>query len=103
MLTYLTTAPAITFQEHWRSTYHLCHPCSVQYDYVGRFNDLANDSQRILDKAVNRNGTRRYKFPRVIRSKTDGLMKQFLKYLSPELIANVHKVFKLDYDMFGYT
>ncbi|XP_033113862.1 carbohydrate sulfotransferase 11-like [Anneissia japonica] len=39
-------------EEHWRETYRLCSPCEIDYDYIGHFDTLFEDSKFIL-KALN--------------------------------------------------
>ena len=35
--------------EHFRPFINLCHPCSVQYDFIGNFYNLPNEAYHILD------------------------------------------------------
>ena len=35
---------------HWSSYYDLCHPCSIKYDFVGRFESFERDSSFILGR-----------------------------------------------------
>ena len=37
------------FDIHWRPQVLLCHPCRFQYSYVIRFENLAVESNRLLD------------------------------------------------------
>lgn len=34
--------------EHWRPMHELCQPCSVQYDFIGRFENLREDTEYLL-------------------------------------------------------
>uniref|UniRef100_F6TJT5 Carbohydrate sulfotransferase n=1 Tax=Ciona intestinalis TaxID=7719 RepID=F6TJT5_CIOIN len=34
---------------HWLPQVKLCHPCQLNYDYIMRFETLANDSSRLLE------------------------------------------------------
>ena len=36
--------------EHWRPQYVLCHPCFIDYDFVGRFEHLNDDAKHVLAK-----------------------------------------------------
>ncbi|CAH1797137.1 unnamed protein product [Owenia fusiformis] len=36
--------------EHWKSVYLLCHPCDINYDYIGNFYDATNESNFILNR-----------------------------------------------------
>ncbi|KAM6908923.1 carbohydrate sulfotransferase 12-like [Xenentodon cancila] len=36
------------FDIHWRQMYRLCHPCLVQYDFIGHQETLQEDAQELL-------------------------------------------------------
>ena len=101
MLQYLTKKTPEAFQEHWRPIYHLCHPCSVDYDYIGRFDRLKQDSERILFNAFGIFGGR-LKFPSVVKSNTPNLVHEYLQNVTFETITNAMEIYRMDYEMFGY-
>ena len=101
MLQYLKSKKPQTFQEHWRPIYHLCHPCSLDYDYIGRFDRLKQDSEKILLKAFSTSGGS-VKFPSVAKSNTANLVNEYLKNVTPETISDTLEIYKMDYDLFGY-
>ncbi|XP_071530114.1 carbohydrate sulfotransferase 11-like isoform X2 [Panulirus ornatus] len=35
--------------EHWLSVHHLCNPCTVQYDFIGKYENLKEDANYVLD------------------------------------------------------
>lgn len=103
MLQYISTSkPAHNFQEHWRPIYHLCHPCSVQYDYIGRFDALLADSQHILTRLLQARSGARPQFPPVIKSNTPNLVREYLQAVPPDIVDRVREVYGLDYEMFQY-
>ena len=35
---------------HWRPQHEICNPCYVQYDFIGRFEQLSDDTSHVLAK-----------------------------------------------------
>ncbi|ROL44185.1 Carbohydrate sulfotransferase 12 [Anabarilius grahami] len=36
------------FNEHWQHVYRLCHPCQIDYDFVGKLESLDEDTEHLL-------------------------------------------------------
>ncbi|XP_077061040.1 carbohydrate sulfotransferase 12-like [Siphateles boraxobius] len=36
------------FNEHWQQMYRLCHPCQIDYDFVGKLETLDDDTKHLL-------------------------------------------------------
>ncbi|OWK61914.1 Carbohydrate sulfotransferase 12, partial [Lonchura striata] len=36
------------FNEHWRQVYRLCHPCQIDYDFIGKLETLDEDAAYLL-------------------------------------------------------
>ncbi|ROL45465.1 Carbohydrate sulfotransferase 12 [Anabarilius grahami] len=36
------------FNEHWQQVYRLCHPCQIDYDFVGKLETLDEDTEHLL-------------------------------------------------------
>ncbi len=36
------------FNEHWQQMYRLCHPCQIEYDFVGKLETLDADTEHLL-------------------------------------------------------
>ncbi|XP_051748044.1 carbohydrate sulfotransferase 12-like [Ctenopharyngodon idella] len=36
------------FNEHWQQIYRLCHPCQIDYDFVGKMETLDEDTEHLL-------------------------------------------------------
>eukprot|EP00117_Sycon_ciliatum_P049904 scpid81430/ scgid6136/ Carbohydrate sulfotransferase 14; Dermatan 4-sulfotransferase 1 len=45
---YLIHARVDRMNEHWMPAYQLCQPCTVGYDFVGRFEDLPESANALL-------------------------------------------------------
>ncbi|CAL4116921.1 unnamed protein product, partial [Meganyctiphanes norvegica] len=35
--------------EHWRSLHQLCNPCSINYDFIGKYENIHEDAPYVLD------------------------------------------------------
>ena len=85
--------------EHWRSYGPICHPCDIEYDFIGHFEDMPEEAPYILrqtgmDRAVT--------FPPFLTHNTTS---QLLKSYAPipkEKIAQLGKAFEEDFEMFNY-
>ncbi|CAM9286234.1 unnamed protein product, partial [Lampetra planeri] len=42
------TEKEMPFNEHWRQVYRLCHPCQIQYDFVGHLETAEEDAEHLL-------------------------------------------------------
>lgn len=101
MLRYLNMVPPTSFQEHWKPIYNLCHPCSVDYTYIGSFNDLEKDSSNILNR-FEKIGSKKPRFPSVLKSGTPKLVRKYLAKVPLNVTMEARKVYQMDFDMFGY-
>ncbi|RXN18511.1 carbohydrate sulfotransferase 12-like protein [Labeo rohita] len=36
------------FNEHWQQMYRLCHPCQIEYDFIGKLETLDEDTEHLL-------------------------------------------------------
>ncbi|XP_068606116.1 carbohydrate sulfotransferase 12-like [Brachionichthys hirsutus] len=42
------TEKKVPFNEHWQQVYRLCHPCQIQYDFVGHLETAEEDAEQLL-------------------------------------------------------
>lgn len=86
--------------EHWRPVYDLCHPCSISYDIIGKYETLDQDSEFIL-KQVGEIGI---SFPRgpKLSSTTSNLQKYF-GTLQHDVIRKLYSIYFMDFKLFGYN
>ncbi|XP_060079762.1 carbohydrate sulfotransferase 11-like [Ylistrum balloti] len=103
---YITDSSTIMkegFNEHWAHYSGLCHPCLIQYDYVGKYETIDQDIDQILrdlhiDDAIQfpaRGAT--YK-----RKKTKDTMADFYGKIPPFHLKLLWKIYVNDYKLFGY-
>ena len=89
-----------SFQIHWREQYKLCHPCQVQFDYVGHYETLQDDAQFVLRKTKL---DHKVLFPEWQPTNTSASMKNYYSTLSLLRIRQLWDIYKKDFELFGYT
>ena len=87
---------------HWTSYYDLCHPCSIKYDFIGKFDTFTVDSTYILSKLSKSDCPQ--PFPTIMPSgaTTRQVMSEYYKTLSRSDISVLVQAFLPDFVMFGY-
>ncbi|XP_070559667.1 carbohydrate sulfotransferase 11-like isoform X2 [Ptychodera flava] len=88
--------------EHWRQYYYLCHPCVVNYDFIGHYDSLMDDADQLLKMA---NLDKLVSFPKPLpgQGQTKYLVDDFYKNLSSHDAYALWRLYNVDYVMFGYT
>ncbi|KAM6909348.1 carbohydrate sulfotransferase 12-like [Xenentodon cancila] len=88
------------FEPHWRQMHRLCHPCIIQYDFVGHQETLQEDAQELL-KILNLE--RDIKFPPSYENMTspDSVMNWF-ETVPLEDRRKLYTIYKRDFRLFGY-
>ena len=87
------------WNEHWRTYDKLCYPCGIQYDFIGRFENLQEEADFLL------NGIRRsssVSFPNVQPSSTSSKLPFYYSQIPRERLDRVLQIFSGDSEMFGY-
>ena len=94
------TTESSSFNAHWRQYYKLCRPCIVNYDYIGKYETLAEDVGNVL-RALN---ATHIKFPASVASgrRTADLVSSVYANISSEDIHGLWKTYAVDFEMFGY-
>lgn len=87
--------------EHWEQYYKQCHPCLVDYDFVGTFEDVEKDITLVLD---NLKTTKVIKPPYVADTKvlSQSELSQVYGDIQPSELNQLYKVYSPDYTLFGY-
>lgn len=91
------------YNEHWESFYNLCHPCHIQYNYIGKYETLDHDVDQLLnilhvqDKIHFPDRKDMYK-----TSKTEDMLLNFYRILHPKMLKQLINVYDKDYKIFGY-
>ena len=88
------------FDEHWKSFDKLCHPCAVNYDFIGHYEDLAEDAPYLVRKAGIDD---RVSFPPFRASNTTADMLHYYSQIPKTRISQLARRYESDYEMFGYS
>ena len=97
---YLKQNDGSEYNGHWHQQFSHCLPCQVQYDYIGHYETLQDDALFILrkfklqDKVV---------FPKWHPTNTRALLHEYYSKLSAPKLSQLQKVYKEDFEAFGYT
>jgi hypothetical protein len=89
--------------EHWEKIHQLCQPCSVHYDFIGRYETMETDADHVLH-AVHADHV--VSFPRrsdnYKYSRTSTVVSSAYKDISPELLWEVYQSYEDDFELFDY-
>ncbi|GCC43764.1 hypothetical protein chiPu_0027673, partial [Chiloscyllium punctatum] len=84
---------------HWEPVSHLCSPCRIHYDFIGRFERLESEA----DSALRLLGApRNLRFPRGNPSTGPSLSHRYLSQLSPADRSRAFHFYRSDYTLFNY-
>ncbi|XP_043540293.1 carbohydrate sulfotransferase 8-like [Chiloscyllium plagiosum] len=84
---------------HWEPVSHLCSPCRIHYDFIGRFERLESEA----DSALRLLGApRKLRFPRGNPSTGPSLSHRYLSQLSPADRSRAFHFYRSDYTLFNY-
>ena len=93
------------FDPHWKPQANLCSICSVNYDLIGQFENFDEEATfifnelNILDKMSDENLKLPANQTNVSKEKTQ----IYFSMISDEDIMKMYNIYKLDFDLFGYT
>ncbi|XP_060769998.1 carbohydrate sulfotransferase 12-like [Neoarius graeffei] len=88
------------FDEHWRQVIHLCHPCLIDYDFIGKMETIEEDAAQLLrilhvDNIVDLQPLK--------RTKTEqSWTKTWFANIPMEWRRKLYKVYEADFRLFGY-
>ncbi|XP_070557320.1 carbohydrate sulfotransferase 9-like [Ptychodera flava] len=99
----INTTDSAQFDGHWRPMDQLCSVCSINYDIIGKFENLAEDVQYVLRRA---SVDRLVSFPltdtHVTNSSNIETLKRYYSTLSTEEIVKLYRLYENDFQLFGY-
>ncbi|KAK6301226.1 hypothetical protein J4Q44_G00293240 [Coregonus suidteri] len=88
------------FNEHWRQVYRLCHPCQIQYDFIGTLENLEDDSDQLLRILGLED---QIKFPPSNRNRTAASWERdWFAEVPAELRRKLYSLYEPDFELFGY-
>lgn len=88
------------FNEHWRQVYRLCHPCQIDYDFVGKLETLDEDAAQLLRLLK---VDARLHFPPSYRNRTASSWEQhWFAQIPLAWRRQLYKLYEADFVLFGY-
>ncbi|XP_062947551.1 carbohydrate sulfotransferase 12 [Cynocephalus volans] len=88
------------FNEHWRQVYRLCHPCQIDYDFVGKLETLDEDAAQLLRLLQ---VDRRLHFPPSYRNRTASSWEEgWFAKIPLAWRQQLYKLYEADFVLFGY-
>ncbi|XP_051877054.1 carbohydrate sulfotransferase 12-like [Pristis pectinata] len=94
------TEKEMPFNEHWRQVYRLCHPCQINYDFIGKLESLDEDASYLLkllkvEKLV--------QFPSSSRNQTLASWEHdWFAKIPVAWRRKLYEIYKPDFVIFGY-
>ncbi|XP_050730407.1 carbohydrate sulfotransferase 11-like isoform X2 [Eriocheir sinensis] len=88
-----------SLNEHWAPYFDLCHPCTIRYDNIGKYETLEEDAEFILRKIGARPDLH---FPPFVNSKTASLVPGYLATLTEDMSKKLYELYKPDFALFQY-
>lgn len=88
-----------SLNEHWAPYFDLCHPCTIPYDHIGKYETLEEDAEFILRKLGARPDLH---FPPFVPSKTASLVPGYLATLTKDTSKKLYELYKPDFALFQY-
>ena len=91
-----------TTNPHWSSFYDLCHPCSIKYDFIGRFESFNIDAPFLLGKLSGSSCPPSFPNMKPTGASTRQVMLDYYNQIPRADISKLVQVFLPDFVMFGY-
>lgn len=97
-VSYLLSSNPNFYNEHWQKMTDLCHPCLINYDFIGKYETLVEDSNFLL-RYIGTN----LSFPILHKpSTTRSNLKKYYNTLSKSVIYKLYSIYEMDFRLFGY-
>ncbi|XP_030628282.1 carbohydrate sulfotransferase 12-like [Chanos chanos] len=89
------------FDEHWRQAYRLCHPCQINYDFIGKMETVEEDAAHLfrmlhVDNIVELP-------PSYSNKTTESWLRDWYANIPYDWKRNLYKVYETDFKLFGYS
>ena len=84
---------------HWRQYEKICHPCVINYDFIGHLETLEEDGPLVLKMAGIDD---RVTFPPIHKSTDSDEVLEYYSQVPPRYIRQLGEHYRNDFEMFGY-
>ena len=90
--------------EHWAQYSTLCHPCHIDYDYIGKLETMREDAAYVLSKLGPHHECLEDKYPELFHviKQTSSIFDLYFSTLIPNQIMRLKKMYSIDFELFGY-
>lgn len=89
------------WEPHWERYDNLCRPCGIQYDFIGRFENLEEEAHQLLEiSGISRK--KNVSFPLVKPSSTSSKVPFYYSQIPKERLNRIVQLFGGDSEMFQY-
>ena len=99
---YLLSVDIMTTDLHFRSYLGTCKPCDADYDYVIKFETLANDMEYLKQKLNISDYHRQAVFPNRDFKTNPNLVIDTFRQIPGNLALQLYEKYRIDFDIFGY-
>lgn len=99
---YVVDTPLQRYNQHWLPYHVLCQPCTVDYDFIGSYENLEAEANYVIREV---HADRRVAFPRrqaYYRPLKAEQLQSMLGEVSDGLLEKLVSVYQQDFDLFGY-
>lgn len=86
--------------EHWHHYDQLCHPCEINFDFIGHYETLEEDAPFVLHEA---GVDQLVSFPPVHFTSTKDNLQRYYSEVSREDVIQLQRIYRRDFEMFGYN
>ncbi|XP_027032895.2 carbohydrate sulfotransferase 12-like [Tachysurus fulvidraco] len=100
---YILSLPARNyemFDEHWKQTVHMCHPCIINYDFIGKMETIEEDAAHLL-RLLKVDNIVDFKPYEKNKTSTDE-MKTWFYNIPTEWRRKLYDIYRADFELFGY-
>ena len=85
--------------QHWRQYEKICHPCVIDYDFIGHYETLEEDAPLLLKML---GLEKRTKFPPIHKSTGSSGVLRYYSQVPGDVITRIGELYRSDFEMFGY-
>ena len=88
---------------HWRPQVSLCQPCLFNYSYVIKFENVVDESNRLLEYIQKNKTAGKIEFPAKIKPATrSAITEKTFKLISEEDVDKLRRIYEDDFRIFDY-
>ncbi|CAH1782044.1 unnamed protein product [Owenia fusiformis] len=91
------------FNEHWQQYAELCHPCSIKYDIIGKYETMDTDVLYTLNKMGLDGNMSSFLGQRYKHSNTKELLPKAYKTVPKDDLNKLKALYGADFRLFGYN